>query len=126
MFAIISDGSRQLRVSEGDTVAVDYRADLKKGDAIRFDRVLLANGGGPSSIGQPAISGAIVEAEVLVPELKGDKLEIQKFRRRKNSRRHTGHRQRYTSVRIKSISVPGLQRAEKPAPQEPAKPSKAK
>jgi len=43
------------------------------------------------------------------PEVKGEKLEIQKFRRRKNSRRHTGHRQKYTTVRIKSITVPGLE-----------------
>jgi large subunit ribosomal protein L21 len=43
----------------------------------------------------------------------GPKLEIGKFRRRKNSRRHTGHRQRYTSVIVTAIKVPGLKKAEK-------------
>ena len=63
---------------------------------MRFEQVLLANAGGSSAIGTPAISGALVEATVVHPEVKGTKLEIGKFRRRKNSRRHTGHRQKYT------------------------------
>jgi large subunit ribosomal protein L21 len=108
MFAVVEDGSRQLRVQEGDVLNVDYRDGLNPGDAVAFDRVLLANGGGASSVGQPLVSGAIVNAEVVTPEFKGEKLEIQKFRRRKNMRRHTGHRQKYTTIRIKSIQVPGL------------------
>ena len=56
-------------------------------------------------------------------EKKGEKLEVQKIRRRKNSRRHTGHRQRYTVVQIDEINVPNLeiveQAAEKPS-DEPA------
>ena len=52
------------------------------------------------------------------PEFKGEKLEIQKFRRRKNSRRHTGHRQKYTTVLIKSINVPGLEIVESAAAEE--------
>ncbi len=111
MFAVISDGNRQYRVQEGDTLSVDYRDDLKKGDAIVFDQVLLANGGGESAIGKPTLKGASVKGEVVDPELKGPKLEIGKLRRRKNFRRHTGHRQRYTSVKITGISVPGLKAA---------------
>ena len=59
-------------------------------------------------LGRPGIDGATVEAEVVEPLVKGKKLEVQKFRRRKNVRRHTGHRQKYTSVRIGKINVPGL------------------
>ncbi len=109
MFAVITDGSHQYRVQEGDTLQVDYRAGSAKGDTVAFDEVLLANGGASSVIGQPSIEGAQVEAVVLVPEIKGEKLEIQKIRRRKNSKRHTGHRQKYTSVKIQSIKVPGLE-----------------
>ena len=118
MFAVIEDGSRQYRVAQGDTLTVDYRADVENGDSITFDRVLLANGGGPTAIGRPTIDGAVVEAEVIVSEAKGPKLEVQKIRRRKNSRRHTGHRQKHTSVRIKAITVPGLEIVE--TPDEPA------
>ncbi len=112
MFAIIEDGSRQYRVQSGDVLSIDYRDGLEKGASISFDRVLLANGGGGSSIGQPVIDGATVEAEVVIAEEKGPKLEVQKIRRRKNSRRHTGHRQKYTNVKITAINVPGLDIAE--------------
>src|SRR5262245_18803621 len=108
MFAIVEDGSRQLRVQEGDTFRIDYRDGAEPGQTVTLGRVLLANGGGPSVIGTPEITGATVEAEVVDPLVKGDKLEVQKFRRRKNVRRHTGHRQKYTSVRISRINVPGL------------------
>ena len=109
MFAYIESGSHQFRVSTGDTLLIDFVEAAKVGDAITFDRVLLANGGGPSLIGQPVIAGASVAAEVVEPEVNGPKLEIQKMRRRKNYRRHTGHRQAFTLVKITSVNVPGLQ-----------------
>jgi len=120
MFAVIADGSLQYRVREGDRVTVAYRKESSKGEAIRFEEVLLANGGGASAIGNPTIKGAAVEAKVVTPEVKGPKLEVQKIRRRKNSRRHTGHRQKYTSVEITAISVPGLEIVAKSEPAEPA------
>ena len=109
MFAVIENGSRQHRVQQGDLLSIDYQAGLEAGAKVTFDKVFLANGGGNSAIGKPLVDGATVEAEVIVAEEKGPKLEIQKIRRRKNSRRHTGHRQKYTSVRITSINVPGLE-----------------
>jgi large subunit ribosomal protein L21 len=120
MFAVIEDGSRQYRIQRGDRLTVDYRADVQPGDSITFDRVLLANGGASSAIGKPTIEGASVQAEIIVPLEKGKKLEIQKFRRRKNSRRHTGHRQKYTTVRITDINVPGLEIIETEPVEQPA------
>lgn len=108
MFAVIENGSRQHKVEQGQMLSIDYRSDLKEGDSVTFDRVLAAGSGDNSAIGQPVLDGASVAAEVVVAEEKGPKLEIQKIRRRKNSRRHTGHRQKYTAVRITEISVPGL------------------
>jgi large subunit ribosomal protein L21 len=113
MFAVIENGSRQHRVQEGDLLSIDYQAELETGSKVTFDKVFLANAGGNSVIGKPLVEGATVEAEVIVAEEKGPKLEIQKIRRRKNSRRHTGHRQKYTSVRVTSINVPGLEVASK-------------
>jgi large subunit ribosomal protein L21 len=113
MFAIVEDGSRQLRVQHGETFRIDYRDGAEPGQKVTLGRVLLANGGGPSVIGAPEISGASVEVEVVEPEVKGLKLEVQKFRRRKNVRRHTGHRQKYTTVRVSQINVPGLKIVEK-------------
>ena len=119
MFAIIAESGRQFRIQEGDTFLIDYREGAEAGAAIQFEQVLLANGGGgPSQIGAPAISGAIVEATIVRPKVNGPKLEIGKFRRRKNSRRHTGHRQHYTSVRVTAIKVPGLKKADKASTSE--------
>ena len=116
MFAVFEDGSRQFRVQKGDVLSVDYRSDVQDGQVITFDKVLLANGGGSSVIGQPVISGATVTAEVVVAQLKGVKLEIQTFHRRNASKRHTGHRQKYTRIKITGITVPNLQVVERPAP----------
>jgi len=118
MFAVIVDGNRQHRVHEGSFLSVDYRGEIEAGSSITFDQVLLANNGGPSLIGAPTISGAAVVAEVVIAQEKGPKLEIQKLRKRKNSRRHTGHRQKHTRVKITSISIPGLAAAEQPAAAE--------
>jgi large subunit ribosomal protein L21 len=115
MFAVITDGSRQYRVQQGDTVLVDYRDGIEEGASVKFEQVLLANGGGASSVGLPAISGASVAGTVVTPTVKGPKLEIGKFRKRKNSRRHTGHRQKYTQIKITAIDVPGLEMVEKAA-----------
>ncbi len=121
MFAIIEESGHQLRVEEGLTLTIDLRCDAEVGQTITFDKVLLANGGGASIIGTPVIDGATVEAEVVDELVKGPKLEVQKFRRRKNSRRHTGHRQKYTGVRITAINVPNLEIKES-APEEAAEP----
>ncbi len=109
MFAIFEDGSRQYRVEPGMKLLVDFRDGAEPGSPIVFERVLLANGGGASQIGAPVLEGATVTAEVLRPEHKGEKLEIGKFKRRKNSRRHVGHRQKHTLVKINAIDVPNLE-----------------
>lgn len=101
MYAIISDGSRQFRVEEGQELLVNYR-DTSAGETVTFDRVL-AVGGDQVTLGTPTVPGAKVTAEVLGPE-QGDKLTVRKLRRRKNSRRKTGHRSMVTRVRIGKIS----------------------
>ena len=62
MFAYIESGSHQFRVSTGETLLIDFIEAAKAGDPVTFDRVLLANGGGSSLIGQPVIAGASVAA----------------------------------------------------------------
>lgn len=103
MYAIVTDGSRQLKVEEGQVLDIDYR-DVPSGESITFDRVLAIGDCDEPRIGQPLVSGATVTAEVVGPT-QGPKLFVQKFRRRKNSRRRTGHRQLHTQVRISKLSV---------------------
>jgi large subunit ribosomal protein L21 len=104
MYAIISDGGRQYKVEEGQILNLDYR-DLAAGESLTLDQVLLVGGAETSvRLGKPLLAGATVTAEV-VGVKQGDKLYIQKMRRRKNFRRRTGHRQMYTQVKINQINA---------------------
>ena len=103
MYAIIVDGGRQHKVEVGQEVNVDYR-DLPKGSAIEFREVLACSGDRGLKVGRPTLAGAVVKGEV-VDVFQGPKLYIQKLRRRKNSRRKTGHRQLHIKVRINQIEA---------------------
>ena len=102
MYAIIADGGRQHKVEEGQTLEVDLR-QVNPGDQITFDRVLAIGGDEGFKLGTPEVSGASVTAKV-IDQSKGNKVFVQKFRRRKNSKRRTVHRQKYTRVRIEKIA----------------------
>lgn len=103
MYAIIADSGRQYKVEQGQELEIDYR-DIPQGETVTFDRVLAISGDEGLQLGKPVVDGASVMAEVVGPS-KGPKIHIQKLRRRKNSRRRTGHRQLYTKVRISSITA---------------------
>ncbi|HEX3727608.1 MAG TPA: 50S ribosomal protein L21 [Pirellulales bacterium] len=101
MYAIIIDGGRQYKVTEGQELVIDYR-DVSSGDALQFDKVVALSDGASLKLGEPTLGGAMVTAKVL-GVMQGPKLTIQKFRRRKTYRRKTGHRQLYTKVQINQI-----------------------
>jgi large subunit ribosomal protein L21 len=103
MYAIIEDSGHQIQVEEGDELQVDYR-DLPAGTQLTFDRVLAIRDEGGLRLGQPLLAAASVAAEV-VGVTQGPKLVVQKFRRRKNVRRRTGHRQLFTQVKISKITA---------------------
>jgi large subunit ribosomal protein L21 len=103
MYAIIADGGRQYKVEAGQELSIDFRG-LSEGEKLTFDQVLaVSDESGDLKLGAPFLSGVSVPAEVLGAE-QGEKLVVQKIRRRKNSRRKTGHRSMYTRVKIGSIS----------------------
>ncbi len=103
MYAIIIDGGRQYKVTEGQELVIDYR-DASSGDALEFDQVVAYSNGSTLALGAPTLGGAKVTAKVL-GVLQGPKLTVQKFRRRKTYRAKTGHRQLYTKVQIDKISA---------------------
>jgi large subunit ribosomal protein L21 len=102
MYAIIEDGGTQLKVEEGQEIRIDYR-EIEPGKKITFDRVLAYRDGESLKLGRPVLKSGKVVAQVLGDE-KGPKLTVQKLSRRKNSRTRTGHRQKYTRVRIEKIT----------------------
>jgi large subunit ribosomal protein L21 len=102
-YAIIEDGGKQYRAVVGDTIDVDlYPSEI--GEQIDLERVLLVADEGDFSIGAPFVDGAKVQATV-VAQVKGPKLTIFKYRPKKRIRVKTGHRQKYTRIKIDSISL---------------------
>lgn len=104
-YAIIAADGRQYKVEEGQEIQVDLREDVEGGATVTFDQVLVVSDGTNIKLGKPTLAGAVVTAEVINPLEKGEKIFIQKMRRRKNYRRRTGHRQKYTRVKISKISA---------------------
>ena len=103
VYAIIEEGGKQYKVTSGDTILIDREA--KEGEkSITLDRVLLVAGEGTPKIGLPTIAKATVSADVIGEE-KGDKIDIQKYKRRKGYHKKIGHRQRYLRVKITGINV---------------------
>ena len=102
MEAVIATGGKQYRVTPGKVIAVEKVAG-DKGAAVEFRSVLFVNRDGEVLCGDK-VAKARVSGEV-VTQGRGRKVEIVKFKRRKNYRRHRGHRQAVTSVRITNIEV---------------------
>ena len=101
MYAVIATGGKQYRVSEGAVLRVE-KLDAEEGAEVEFDQVLLVGDGDKVSVGKPYIEGGKVQATVMT-QGKARKVEIVKFRRRKNYRRTKGHRQQFTQVKITGI-----------------------
>ena len=94
MYAIFKDGGHQYKAEVGRKMYVGLR-DAEEGSTLEFDNVLLVSSEDGVVVGQPDVAGAKVVTKVL-GEVKG-KVVVRWFRRRKNSRRKVGHRQRYTT-----------------------------
>lgn len=106
MFAIISSGGKQYKVSENTVLTVNKLAG-KPGDKITIDEVLFASDGKEFSLGDPQIKGAKVDAEI-VKQDRDRKILVFKKKRRKNYRRMNGHRQDITFLKVTSMNIPGI------------------
>ncbi len=103
MYAVFKTGGKQYRAAQGDTVRVE-KLDAEAGSTVELDQVLMVADGDDVTVGAPFIEGAKVTATVK-EQLRGDKILIVKFRRRKHHRKQMGHRQYYTDLQITGISV---------------------
>ena len=100
-FAIIETGGKQYKVSASKILDVE-KIDSEEGKVIKFKKVLLLNDDKNIEVGNPNIEGAVVEAKLLKNTKDRTILVFQK-RRRKNSRRKNGHRQRHSKIQITKI-----------------------
>jgi large subunit ribosomal protein L21 len=104
VYAIIEDGGRQYKVKEGQVLDVDIRPVDEGCDTIEFDKVLLLGEGAEAKIGTPMVEGAKVVAKIQ-DHVKGPKVDIVHFIRRKGHTTRKGHRQNYIRVMIEKIEA---------------------
>lgn len=129
MFAVVTTGGKQYRVEAGSELLIE-RVPGEAGSTITFDRVLLVGDGDDVTLGTPTVDGASVTGTV-VGEALGPKLVVFKFKQKVKYRRHAGHRQHLTRVRIDEIAAAGrsskAKAADAPQPagdEAPAKPAR--
>lgn len=101
VYAVMKSGARQYRAGLGDQIRVE-KLPADPGQQVELDEVLLVVDDNKIEIGRPTIEGAKVLATVVNQE-KGPKITIFKYRPSKRYRRHAGHRQQYTRLRVDEI-----------------------
>ena len=103
MYAVLETGSKQYRVTAGDTLEIE-RLEVEAGQSYTFDRVLLVSQEGKVSVGAPTVANATVTADV-VEHIRGPKKVTFKMKRRKGYHKTIGHRQELTRIKINEIKV---------------------
>ena len=104
MYAIVEIKGQQFKAEEGKYLYVHFLGEeVKEGDAVAFDKVLLLDADGDVKVGAPAVEGAKVNCEVLLPLVKGEKVIVFKKKRRNDYRRKNGHRQMFSQIVIKDV-----------------------
>lgn len=109
MYAVIEQGSKQYKVTEGDCLDIDLTDISPNAKTIELNKVLFIKDGEKVKIGTPFLKGAKVTASFKTTAqdavVKGQKLYPTHFRKRKNSKRRIGHRQKYLQVVIEKIEA---------------------
>jgi large subunit ribosomal protein L21 len=105
MYAIVESGGKQIKVSPGQSVKVE-KLGAAAGEDVSIDKVLVVKKEDTTIVGAPYVSGAKVIASV-EGEGRAKKLIVHKQRPRKVYRKTNGHRQAYTSLKIKEIVLEG-------------------
>lgn len=104
MYAVIESGGKQYKVSEGTVLKVE-KLEAAAGDRLSIDKVLMVNDeNGNVKVGNPLLSNARVEVEVM-EQGREKKVVVFKYKRRKNYRKKQGHRQPFTRIKVLKIEA---------------------
>ena len=101
MYAIVDIAGQQFKVEKGQELFV-HRLEGEKGAKLDFNKVMLIEHDGKTTVGTPVIEGASVQGTI-VDHLRGDKLFVFKKKRRKGYKKFNGHRQYLSLVKIEDI-----------------------
>jgi large subunit ribosomal protein L21 len=102
MYALVEIKGKQYKVEKGSLIKVDLLGE-ESGKTVEFDKVLMLSGENGPKIGQPYVKGAKITATV-GETVKGTKVKVLKFKRRKGYEKKQGHRQKYTLIKVNEIS----------------------
>mgnify|MGYP001039400489 FL=1 len=102
-YAIVESGGKQYKAVEGATIDVDL-LDVEVGQTVKLEEVLLVVEDENIQVGTPSVKGAQVSSTV-VDHIKGKKVDTFKYSPKKRIRVKSGHRQRYTRLKIETIEV---------------------
>jgi large subunit ribosomal protein L21 len=109
MYAVIEQGGKQYKVAQGDCINIELTDVSPDAKTLEIDKVLFVSDNGKTKIGTPYLKNAKVIASFkTTPEdavIKGKKVYPMHFRRRKNSKKRIGHRQKYLQVIIDKIQA---------------------
>lgn len=103
MYAVLTTGGKQYRVSEGDVLFVE-KLNAEVDSTVELTEVLAVSKDGELKVGAPVVEGAKVVAKVLA-QGKAKKVVVFKYKRKKDYRRKNGHRQPYTKIVIEKIEA---------------------
>jgi len=103
MYAVIQTGGKQYQVAEGDIIEVE-KLNGEAGDTVELDKVLMLRTDEDVNVGTPLVKGAAVSATI-IGQIRGKKIIVYKFKRRKDYRRKAGHRQAITKLKIDAIKA---------------------
>lgn len=103
MYAMVEIQGGQYKAEKGVQLRVE-RVAAEKGNVVEFDKVLLLRDEKKITVGEPYVNGARVKT-VVEDHVRGNKITVFKYKRRKRYRRTRGHRQNYTILRVEEITV---------------------
>ncbi|HCM37712.1 MAG: 50S ribosomal protein L21 [Candidatus Gottesmanbacteria bacterium GW2011_GWB1_43_11] len=102
MYAVVKIGGNQYKVTPKDTLQVDHLAG-NVGDTVKFPALLVADGD-RVEVGKEAFTTEVVMK--ILSHLRGEKIDVHRFRAKSRTRRHVGFRASLTNLEVQSIGQP--------------------
>lgn len=103
MYALFEYKGKQYKAEKDALIQVD-KIDAEDGATIDIDSVLLVSDGDKISVGTPFVKGAKISA-VVENSIRDKKVLVFKYKSKKDYHRLIGHRQEYTNIRVKDITL---------------------
>ena len=103
MYAIIRTGGKQYKVSPGDVIQVE-KLPGNPGAGVEFNHVFAIRKNN-LVVGSPLVENAKVKATILRND-RDSKVRVLKYKRKKQYRKTTGHRQSFSEIVINEIVAP--------------------